>query len=167
MTLKECKECKKEVSNKAKKCPHCGVNKPTGASAIAKFFGSFVKISLTVFAICFLVIMVVGIMFPTPNTTSIKLTEEKQKSKTREEQLSHAFSSWNGAHKVLERMIINAMNDPDSYEHIATRYLDHGETLFVISEYRGRNVFGGMVKQTVRARVDTVTGEVIEIVAQE
>lgn len=29
MALKECKECKKEVSSTAKTCPHCGVKNPT------------------------------------------------------------------------------------------------------------------------------------------
>lgn len=28
MALIQCKECKKEVSNLAKKCPHCGISKP-------------------------------------------------------------------------------------------------------------------------------------------
>lgn len=28
MAIVNCKECKKEVSNKAKKCPHCGVKNP-------------------------------------------------------------------------------------------------------------------------------------------
>lgn len=31
MALKKCKECKKEVSSKAKTCPNCGVSKPCGS----------------------------------------------------------------------------------------------------------------------------------------
>lgn len=30
MALKNCKECGKEVSSSAKKCPHCGVKNPGG-----------------------------------------------------------------------------------------------------------------------------------------
>lgn len=29
MSLKPCRECKKDVSSEAKTCPHCGVSKPT------------------------------------------------------------------------------------------------------------------------------------------
>lgn len=33
MALKPCKECKKEVSTSASKCPHCGVRNPTTSTA--------------------------------------------------------------------------------------------------------------------------------------
>jgi hypothetical protein len=40
------------------------------------------------------------------------------------------------------------MNDPDSYDHVETKYVDKGTYIRVISTFRGKNAFGGMVKNT-------------------
>lgn len=77
------------------------------------------------------------------------------------------FSAWSGAHIGLQKYIKNKMHDPSSYSHIDTRYIDHGATLFVVMEFRGNNQFGALVKRTVRANVDAVTGDVIEIVSSD
>lgn len=45
MALKKCKECKKEVSDKAKTCPHCGVSNP-GASAKELVVGTLAVIAI-------------------------------------------------------------------------------------------------------------------------
>ncbi len=55
------------------------------------------------------------------------------------------------------------MNDPDSYEHDETRYIDNGDTLTVLTSYRGKNAFGGVVRASVTAVVD-LEGNVIEVV---
>lgn len=47
MALVKCKECKKEVSDKAKQCPHCGVKEP-GVTAKQKAGGCLV--ALIIFA---------------------------------------------------------------------------------------------------------------------
>ncbi len=57
------------------------------------------------------------------------------------------------------------MNDPDSYDHIETRFSDKGDYLFVITKFRGANAFGGKVINTVSANVD-FEGNVLEIVSQ-
>ena len=62
-------------------------------------------------------------------------------------------------------MIKKSMNDPDSYEHVETRFRDDGNSIFVITEFRGKNAFGGKVKNTVSARVD-FEGNVIEVISQ-
>ena len=55
------------------------------------------------------------------------------------------------------------MNNPDSYEHVETRYTDMGDHLRVATKYRGTNAFGGVVTQTTVADVDD-NGNVIRIV---
>jgi len=75
------------------------------------------------------------------------------------------FSSWDGSHRALTEMIKKSMNDPDSYEHIETRFKDNTDHIFVITEFRGANAFGGKVINTVSAKVD-FNGNVIEIVSQ-
>ena len=50
MAMSKCKECEKEVSSKAKKCPHCGVDNPTSkpGDALKGFILIFVVILLVV-----------------------------------------------------------------------------------------------------------------------
>lgn len=69
----------------------------------------------------------------------------------RAEQIELKFSSWDGSHRDLEKRIKEAMNDPDSYKHYKTVYVDRGDHLTVITEFGGKNGFGGMVRNTVSA----------------
>ena len=55
------------------------------------------------------------------------------------------------------------MNDPDSYEHDETRYIDNGDHLVVITSFRGKNAFGGVVRNAVTAKTD-MNCTVIEII---
>lgn len=75
------------------------------------------------------------------------------------------FSSWDGAHRNLEKYIKDHMNDPDSYEHVETKYWDLKDHLVVLTTFRGKNAFGGKVINTVKAKVD-LDGNVIEIIEQ-
>ncbi len=64
------------------------------------------------------------------------------------------FSGWDGSHRNLEQMIKDSMNDPDSYEHVETRYIDKGTYIRVFCTFRGKNAFGGIVKNTKAADFD-------------
>ena len=55
------------------------------------------------------------------------------------------------------------MNDPESYEHVDSGYIDNGESIIVQTTYRGRNAFGGVVKNFVRAKVN-LDGDILEII---
>jgi len=57
------------------------------------------------------------------------------------------------------------MNDPDSYQHDETRYVDKGDHLIVYTSLRGKNAFGGVVRNTVVTKVD-LQGNVVEIISQ-
>lgn len=85
--------------------------------------------------------------------------------KARKEKIEMQFSSWDGSHPGLTNLIKENMNDPDSYEHIKTKFRDDGNSILVITEFRGKNAFGGKVKNTVSARVD-LNGNVIEVLSQ-
>ena len=89
------------------------------------------------------------------------LTETEQRVEIIEEQ----FSAWDGSHLGLTKFIKASMNDPKSYEHVETVYGDRGEYLIVETTFRGKNAFGGMVVNTVRAEV-SLSGEVIKILSQ-
>jgi len=76
------------------------------------------------------------------------------------------FSPWDGSHIKLEYLIKKTMNDPDSYKHAETIYWDNGSYLLVKTTFRGRNVFGGMVINSVTAKC-SLDGDVVEIIKQD
>jgi len=99
-----------------------------------------------------------------------ELEAERQKqeefNKNRKENIEKQFSGWDGSHPKLSRMIEVKCRNPDSYEHIDTKFRDDGNSIFVITKYRAENGFGGMTIGTVSANVD-FKGNVINIVSQE
>jgi ribosomal protein S20 len=89
----------------------------------------------------------------------------EDKGKKRKEQLQAQFSAWDGSHRGLERLIKKLMNDPDSYEHVETVYWDKGDHLVVKTSFRGKNAFGGLVLNWVKAKVD-LEGNVMKVIGQ-
>ena len=73
---------------------------------------------------------------------------------------------WDGSHIELTKIIKNSMNEPDSYEHVETVYWDMGDHLVIKTTFRGKNAFGGVVKNWVKAKADINTGQVIEVIEQ-
>ncbi|MTZ12770.1 hypothetical protein GNE00_03385 [Pseudomonas sp. JL972] len=88
-----------------------------------------------------------------------------QAAAERRKRVEAQFSAWDGSHRGLERLVKQSMNDPDSYEHDQTRFSDKGDHLVVSMTFRGRNGFGGMVRNTVVAKVD-MSGNVLEVLSQ-
>jgi hypothetical protein len=94
-----------------------------------------------------------------------KARQAKRKSQILAEhkkEIERGFSKWDGSHIELEKYLKSIMNDPDSYEHVETQYRDDGESVFVITKFRGNNAFGGKVINSVSART-TFDGRIIEI----
>ncbi|MCA8830570.1 hypothetical protein [Hymenobacter pini] len=82
--------------------------------------------------------------------------------KKRKEEIEAQFSAYDGSHRGVERLIKERMNDPDSYEHVATRYVDKGDHLAVLTQFRGKNAFGAKVLNTATAKVD-LSGNVLSL----
>ncbi|HDG1666709.1 TPA: hypothetical protein PFE31_000941 [Kluyvera ascorbata] len=77
------------------------------------------------------------------------------------------FSGWDGSYRPLEKLIKAGMNDDSSYKHVETVYhliLNKDPHAIVKTTFRGTNAYGGVVKQTVAARVDVRTGQVVSII---
>lgn len=94
-----------------------------------------------------------------------KIAEEQRAiaaAAAKKEQIKKQFSAWDGSHYNLERLIKKAMNDPDSYQHDETVYWDMGDYLVVKTTYRGKNAFGGVVKNFVKAKV-SLNGDILAI----
>ena len=99
------------------------------------------------------------------STDSNKSTTPKTPEEARTAQIEKHFSAWDGSHNGLTKVIKESMNDPNSYEHVETRYGDKGDYLIVTATFRGKNAFGGVVKNSVTAKVD-LNGNVIEVISQ-
>ncbi|EGO6390947.1 zinc ribbon domain-containing protein [Salmonella enterica] len=78
------------------------------------------------------------------------------------------FSGWDGDYKPLEAAIKDSMNDDSSYEHVNTGYnlvLYKVKSPYAVvrTTFKGTNAYGAVVKNTVSAKVDIKTGQIIEI----
>lgn len=86
---------------------------------------------------------------------------QKPVPQTREQKIRAQFSGWDGSHINLTKVIKASMNDPASYEHVETRFIDREEYVLVITKFRGNNVYGGKVVNVMFAQV-TSNGDVME-----
>jgi len=171
--IKDCPACGKSVSKKAESCPHCGepfTAKAAKAPRTKKSIGCVGAI---------LVILFLGFIGsqlapnnspPSSQTAAVteKVVEKKEKSpeELRTEHLKKCFSVWNGSHINTEALIKKAMNDPDSYKHDETRYNDMKDHLIIITSYRGKNKFGGVVKNWIKVKTDANSCEVLGVIEQ-
>lgn len=88
---------------------------------------------------------------------------ENTPEELRIKKVKQQFSSWDGSHRNLERLLKSRLNDPDSYEHDKTVYWDKTDYLVVSMSYRAKNAFGALVKGHVKAKT-SLDGQVLEIV---
>ncbi|WP_198424758.1 SHOCT domain-containing protein [Spirosoma endbachense] len=93
-------------------------------------------------------------------STSTETTAEAPKS--RREVVEGFFSGWDGSHRQLEKAIKESMNDPDSYEHVETRFKDNGSTIYVLTKFRGKNAFGGKIVNYAEGNIDGNDGHLID-----
>ena len=102
------------------------------------------------------------------NTYKKKAEEEQAKlaaAEKRKETIQSQFSSWDGSHMQLARAIKKSMHDPDSYDHDETVYWDMGDHLIVQTTYRGKNGFGAVVRNRLKAKV-SLDGQVLSVLDQ-
>lgn len=101
---------------------------------------------------------------PVPTLTPEQIAENEKQAKKRKIELQ--FSSWDGSHHKLTKYIKSTMNDPDSYKHVETVYGIYDTYLIVFTTFRGKNSFGGVVTNTIKAKIKNIDGEIIEILKQ-
>lgn len=96
----------------------------------------------------------------TPKQKTERIAQEKQSS--RKKTIEQLFSVWDGSNRSIVNVVKESMNDPKSFEHVSTLYWDKGDYVLVKMQYRGKNAFGGVVKNGVQAHLDTA-GNILEI----
>ncbi|MBL8880816.1 MAG: zinc-ribbon domain-containing protein [Phycisphaerales bacterium] len=157
MGLRRCKDCGHQVSSRAVACPQCGAPSKAKTSPLAG-------------AVTFLIIVAVcaGICtqgFKFGGGGSSSSSTPKTPEERRKEQIERHISAWDGSHCGVTEYIKKSMHDPDSYAHDETRFLDKGDHLIVYTKFRGKNAFGGVVRNSIIAKVD-LNGNVLEIISQ-
>lgn len=73
------------------------------------------------------------------------------------------MSTWDGSFRPLVIYVKDNMKDPNSFEHIQTKFGDFEELYFYVSmKYRGKNSYGGYTIAYIDAKVN-YEGKILEI----
>ena len=72
---------------------------------------------------------------------------------------------WGGKHFGLTEWIKDRMNNPGSFKHVNTTNVDRGSHLIVTTTYRGTNLYGAVVTETIAAKVD-MQGNILEVLEE-
>ena len=115
MALTICKECKKEVSDTAKACPHCGAKLKGG------FFGKFLIVIVILFILINLFTSIKNDKAKEKEAERIAaLTPEQReaelKAKAIKEEKEKRASRISGAQYVCQQFVLRSLHDPKSAE---------------------------------------------------
>lgn len=78
------------------------------------------------------------------------------------------FSDYSGQSVAMITAVSTLMNDPNSFEHLQTKYIDKGgDSIVLIMEYTGKNAFGGRVRGKAVGIVSATDGSLIELLSNE
>ena len=147
--------------------PPLPIEKPAVPAQKPKKKRTFLSGCLTIIVVIFL-IGVISATCSGPGSSSgnnQNNDHNKTPEELRKEKLKEQFSSWDGSHRGVEKHIKSIMHDPDSYDHVKTRYIDEGDHLIISTSFRGKNAFGGVVLNRYTAKVD-LQGNVLQISRQ-
>ncbi|MEC5395908.1 hypothetical protein [Bergeyella sp. RCAD1439] len=89
--------------------------------------------------------------------------QKAQSDKKKKDFEKNCFSSWDGSHRELVKLVKANMNDKKSFEHEETTYTTLDDYAVVIMKFRGKNALGNMVLNSVKAKI-SYNCEVLEII---
>ena len=83
----------------------------------------------------------------------IKNTDYAASDKKSNRQLiERQFSAWNGSHYKLEKSIKAQLKNPDSYQHVSTKYWQVDDGVVVSSTYRATNSLNALITEIAKAK---------------
>lgn len=88
--------------------------------------------------------------------------QKAQSDKKKKDFEKNCFSSWDGSHRELVKLVKANMNDKKSFEHEETTYTTLDNYAVVVMKFRGKNALGNMVLNSVKAKI-SYNCEVLEI----
>jgi len=93
--------------------------------------------------------------FFAPLIVAAFLTAPETKTKTKDELIKEKFtSSLDGCPQDMKQRVKKLMNDPNSFECIETNVISRKDGYVLIMQFRGKNEFGGVVKNVAKAEYD-------------
>lgn len=155
MAMGKCRGCKNQVYSEVKECPNCGMPNPYKKANKYLHYG-FLAV-LTYFIFKFANVAYDNSAPPAPPPKPLTAEE------LRIEKIESQFNQFTGSHRLLEGAIKKILNDPDSYQHDETRYLDNKDHILVTTRYRAKNGFGALVLNSITAKFD-IQGNLIEVI---
>ena len=126
------------------------------------------KILFITTAIIFFILFITWVMPKDPEPIS---PEQALINKTIADSVYHAKYiakqfTYDGSHIKVVDSIKSILNDPESFENVQTTYKDFKDNgLLVITKFRAKNGFGGVITQTYLSRVDSA-GKVLTLYEQ-
>lgn len=92
--------------------------------------------------------------------------EKKPLEKPRSEQVQELFFA-DGSNYQLIQQVKKSMNDPDSFEHVDTRYVDNGSgDVIIFMKFRGNNAFGAKILNEAVANINPKTEVITNLVVR-
>lgn len=88
------------------------------------------------------------------NDESSEKTQALSKEELRIQEIESCFSAWDGSHSNVVKFVLREMNDPNSFEHIETKYVDRDSVLWITMDFTGKNAYGGRVRHKITSEVD-------------
>ncbi len=151
-TEKQCPFCAETIKASAIKCKHCGEmlgERPATVESESHEAQESSKAKPSLFGILVLLFVVFWIVGKCNNTDST--------THSASDPVASLFSAWDGSNKEMVRETKSRMNNPDSFEHVETRYSDRGDKVLLKMTFRGKNAFNATITKTATALIDPQT----------
>ncbi len=181
ISFTRCPKCGKSYRDDRASCPHCSPPEPKERGRLQRFITDcngqirswldLKKKKILPQSIIIVISLCIPIIFFhwLSNISNQQIAQPLPKQsyqESRDEKIKKQFSAWDGSHIKLTEYIKGIMNDPDSYQHVETKYWDKGDYLIVFTQFRGKNMFGGVVKNGCLAKV-SINGNILHVFNQD
>ena len=159
MALVKCKECKKEVSDSAKICPHCGVKDPAVTKA-QMFVGLLIFIAL--------VFGVSQCSSDDESSVQPKLSDTECMKDLQCWGNKSSYSATAYCEPFIEKLAKNSFEWTDGmfepkFSHFRWRDLEQGHITFIGDKIKYQNGFGAWINHVYECDFDPINNNVLDV----
>lgn len=91
------------------------------------------------------------------------LKQKDEHEKRLQEFEKKCLKGWDGEHRELVKLVKENMHNPKSFEHVETRYGVTGDYAGIVMTYRGTNMYGAVVTNSIKAKVSLEDCSIISV----